>query len=180
MAKHQTRKSVSFNRAVFDATQCMAKKLGKSMAHFIEDALRAAGVDLPPTTHVPLVTARRAVKNRPVKVKAPAQKSLPRAQPPKPKPKLEPSVASQRSAYYASIRAEERAAKRKTAQSESAKPPPPYVATRVEAHAAKPEAVPRDLAKPPPPLKEEQPSTRREGPIRKALGDAVADWAREP
>lgn len=169
MAKHQTRKSISFSQVVYEAVQRTAKKQGKSLAHFAEDAFRIAGVDLPPTTRMKIADVKRAVKNRPDQTKTvPQKKSLPLLKAQAPKPKLKPSAASLRSTHYASLRTKEHATK---PQPEPAKPPPPLPPTRREG----PES-----AKPPSPLKEEQPLTRREGPIRKALGDAVADWAGEP
>lgn len=74
MAEKQTRRAISLNRAVYETTKRAAKQQRKSIAHFVEDALRAAGVELPATTHVQLADAQRAVKKRP---------RPPRKQPPK-------------------------------------------------------------------------------------------------
>lgn len=64
MAKRQTRRGVSLNRMVYNAAKRAADQQGKSLAHFVVDALRAAGVDLPATTHAQIADVRRAAKTR--------------------------------------------------------------------------------------------------------------------
>lgn len=65
MAKRQTRKSVSLNRAVYEAVKLAARQQDKSIAHLVEDALRTAGIKLPATTHMLLSDVQRAALNKP-------------------------------------------------------------------------------------------------------------------
>ena len=74
MAKKQTRRTISFNRGVYAALKRAAKQQDKSIAHFVEDALRAAGLDLPATTHVKLADAQRATRQRHLRQKEPSPK----------------------------------------------------------------------------------------------------------
>ena len=74
MAEKQIRRAISLNRAVYETIKRAAKQRGKSIAHFVEDALRAAGVELPATTHVQIADVQRAVKNRPRPPKKQPQK----------------------------------------------------------------------------------------------------------
>jgi outer membrane receptor for monomeric catechols len=61
MAKKQTRRTVSFNRAVFVAITKAAAKAGLTASHFVEQCVRAK-IKLPKTTHVSPATARKATK----------------------------------------------------------------------------------------------------------------------
>lgn len=53
MSKVQTRRTVSLNRAVFDAATAAAAARGMSLSHFVTKALEALGVEAPPAVHVP-------------------------------------------------------------------------------------------------------------------------------
>jgi hypothetical protein len=52
MAKKQTRRTVSFNRAVHTVLSREANIAGVSIARFVTDRLRAGGLDLPAVTHL--------------------------------------------------------------------------------------------------------------------------------
>ena len=67
MSKKQTRRTISFNQSVYEALKRTADRQGKSIAHFVTDALRAAGVELPPTEHVHLTAAGNAVHQIPTR-----------------------------------------------------------------------------------------------------------------
>jgi hypothetical protein len=185
MAKRQTRKSISFNRGSFEVIKRVAEQQGKSMSQFVEDTLRAAGIALPETAHTKIADAKRAAQRRPQLPGAESHQPLDGAavqdyfesdrqnreekahaeqseEPKKqPRQRLDPGAAAQRSAYLASIRAQERADARAAKLREKSKP---------KAQPTQPPSkVPPSIDPP-----------RREGPIRRALGDAVADWAKEP
>lgn len=60
----QTRRSVSVSRKVYDAARTLAAEQGVTLAHFVEIALRAAGVSAPEVEHQTPVRAERAVRRR--------------------------------------------------------------------------------------------------------------------
>lgn len=64
MAKKQTRRSISLNREHYAIVKLAAEQSGLSIAKFVVDALRRAGVDLPPTTHMAFPDAQHAAKQR--------------------------------------------------------------------------------------------------------------------
>ena len=64
MAKKQTRRTISFNRGVYDAIARAAAERGQSHAEFITDVLRTQGYDIPETTHLPAVARFLTVTNR--------------------------------------------------------------------------------------------------------------------
>jgi len=125
MAKKRTRRSISVNRAVYATAKRAAERRGTSIAHLVEDALRAAGVDLM-TTHAQIAHEQQHATKKPPRLPkaSPTKKSLPSPREPKERLTKEPPTS----------------------------PLPP---------------------KAPPPK-------RLEGPIRRALGDKIADWAGEP
>jgi uncharacterized protein (DUF1778 family) len=64
MAKKQTRRSISLNREHYAIVKRAAEQHGLSIAKFVVDALRRAGVDLPPTAHMAFTDAQHATKQR--------------------------------------------------------------------------------------------------------------------
>jgi hypothetical protein len=74
MAKKQSRRAISFSREVYEATKRAAEREDKSIAHFVTDVLRAAGVEFPTTSHARLVDVKHMTRRRHGK---------PKAQPPK-------------------------------------------------------------------------------------------------
>ena len=148
MAKKQTRRTISFNREVYEAAKRAADQQGKSIAHFTEDALRAAGVEMPATLHMKLDAARLALKNR---------LRPPKEYPPKP-PKAMPSKPVL------------------PPKPPKALPPKPPKVLPPKPPKEQPSTPPKSRAK----VLKKQPPKRREGPIRRALGDGVANWAGEP
>lgn len=64
MAKIQTRRSISLARPVYDAIAIAASVRGVSMAEYVTDLVRAAGVEIPETVHVTERAARAAIVGR--------------------------------------------------------------------------------------------------------------------
>lgn len=64
MAKKQTRRSISFNRDVYDAIVRAAEERGVSMAEYLTELLREAGVHAVDTTHQHVEDVRRSEKGR--------------------------------------------------------------------------------------------------------------------
>lgn len=60
MAKRQTRRTISFNRSVFDAIAKAADERGVSMAEYVTELLREAGVHAVDTMHQHIEHVRRA------------------------------------------------------------------------------------------------------------------------
>lgn len=64
MAKTQTRRTISFNRPIYDALSALASDAGVSLSEFVTTKLRAAGVSLPKAEHMDPRAVRRAVIGR--------------------------------------------------------------------------------------------------------------------
>lgn len=64
MARRQTRRTVSLNRALYDAAMREADRRGVSLAELTSLALRAIGVVAPKTVHTPKALAMRAASVR--------------------------------------------------------------------------------------------------------------------
>jgi hypothetical protein len=64
MAKKQSRRSVSLNRALYDAAAELADTQGITLAQLVADSLRAAGVNAPSTWHMEPSVVARAVARR--------------------------------------------------------------------------------------------------------------------
>lgn len=60
MARKQTRRSVSLNRAVYAAALAAAHARGKSLSELVTDSLRASGVAIPETEHTALEVVQHA------------------------------------------------------------------------------------------------------------------------
>jgi hypothetical protein len=61
MAKKQSRRSVSLNRALYDATKTAAAECGVTASHLVAIALRAYGVPVGPQKHFTPDAARAAL-----------------------------------------------------------------------------------------------------------------------
>jgi hypothetical protein len=64
MARIQSRRTVSFNRTVFNAIKAEAERRGMTAAHFVETLVRKVLPRLPTTKHVSLQRAKTAVVQR--------------------------------------------------------------------------------------------------------------------
>lgn len=62
--KTQKRKTISFPPDVFDVIAEHAGKETKSIAQFVIEKLRAAGVPIPETTHMEYAASRKAIRSR--------------------------------------------------------------------------------------------------------------------
>lgn len=68
MALKQTRRSVSLNRALYDAATAFAAERQITLAQLVADSLRAQGVDAPEQRHMPPMPARHPKVISPHKV----------------------------------------------------------------------------------------------------------------
>lgn len=64
MAKSQTRRTVSLNRAVYTAALREAHARSMSLAELVTASLRAAGVAIPETEHTPVAVVAHAQERR--------------------------------------------------------------------------------------------------------------------
>lgn len=63
-ARIQSRRSVSLNRRVYNEARRMAEARGLTLAHFVETALRLAGVSAPEGEHQTREVAEKAKRAR--------------------------------------------------------------------------------------------------------------------
>jgi hypothetical protein len=63
-ALKQTRRTVSLNRALYDAARERAYAQGMTLAHYVDACLRAAGVEAPEGEHVGPEVAQKARAGR--------------------------------------------------------------------------------------------------------------------
>jgi hypothetical protein len=68
MAIRQTRRSVSISSPLYAATKLAAESRGLTIAHFVAEAIRCAGVEAPECSHVTPATAKRAQERRVVSI----------------------------------------------------------------------------------------------------------------
>lgn len=64
MARKQTRRTVSFNRAIYEAIKVEADRRGMPAAHFLESLVREAIPALPETAHLSLTRAKATESKR--------------------------------------------------------------------------------------------------------------------
>lgn len=64
MAKKQTRRTLSISRALYEATVQEATRRNMSAAQLVDQALRLAGVEAPPSTHMRLADVERMKASR--------------------------------------------------------------------------------------------------------------------
>ena len=75
MARKQTRRSVSLNRAVYRVIMQEAARRGSSAAAVIDDALKALGLIIPATTHQTADEIKRMRKARGYRVVKPPRRA---------------------------------------------------------------------------------------------------------
>jgi hypothetical protein len=68
MAIRQTRRSVSISSPLYAATKLAAESRGLTIAHFVAEAIRCAGVEAPECSHVTPATAKRAQERKVVSI----------------------------------------------------------------------------------------------------------------
>jgi hypothetical protein len=68
MSRKQTRRSVSLSSPLYTATKLAAESRGLTIAHFVAEAIRCAGVEAPECSHVTPATAKRAQERRVVSI----------------------------------------------------------------------------------------------------------------
>lgn len=64
MAKKQTRRTVSLNRAVYDALKAAAAERGITLAQFVETAIAKQGVAFPPHAQQTVAERDRALEHK--------------------------------------------------------------------------------------------------------------------
>lgn len=64
MSRVQTRRTISFNRSVYNAIMQASADRGVSCAEFVTEALRTAGLEIPETSHAHIEEVRRAIAGR--------------------------------------------------------------------------------------------------------------------
>jgi endonuclease YncB( thermonuclease family) len=60
MSKRQSRRSVSVSSALYTATKLAATARGQTLAHFVAECIRCAGVEAPESGHFTPAIAKRA------------------------------------------------------------------------------------------------------------------------
>jgi predicted DNA-binding ribbon-helix-helix protein len=68
MAIRQTRRSVSLSSPLYTATKLAAESRGLTIAHFVAEAIRCAGVEAPESGHFTPATAKRAQERKVVSI----------------------------------------------------------------------------------------------------------------